>query len=162
LAVSQFNTGALAAGAATAKDVARLDPLQTPKLNQAAYVAVNNSAIALANAGKTADSVAQFENAAEIFPADAGSFYGQAAYVMLTQKTIDYKKLKAEADKALAIDPTNGRALFVNAFVAAQAGDAKTAVANMNKAKLSQLYSSDPTFAKQVDDNLKKLSAPAS
>ena len=159
LAVAQLNTGAYDAGAATMKDVARLDPSQQAKLNQAASVAVSNDAIALANAGKSADAVARYESGASLFPSSAGNFYGQAAYVMLTDKSPDYKKLKAEADKALAIDPANGRALFVNAFVAAQAGDQKTALADMNKAKASPLYSSDPAFAKQVDDNMKKLSA---
>jgi len=159
LAIAQLNTGAFEAAAATAKDVARLDPLNAPKLQQAEYVAVSNGAIASANAGKIAEAVAAFEAGAATFPADAANFYGQAAFVMLTDKTPDYKKLKAEADKSLALDPTNGRALFVSAFVAAQAGDGKTAIADMNRAKTSPLYATDASFAKQVDDNLKKLSA---
>jgi tetratricopeptide (TPR) repeat protein len=159
LAIAQLNTGAFDAAAATAKDVARLDPLNAPKLQQAEYVAVSNGAIASANAGKIADAVAAFEAGAATFPASAANFYGQAAFIMLTEKSPDYKKLKAEADKALALDPTNGRALFVNAFVAAQAGDGKTAIADMNRAKTSPLYATDASFAKQVDDNLKKLSA---
>jgi tetratricopeptide (TPR) repeat protein len=159
LAVAQYNTGAYDQGSVSAKDVVRLDPSQQAKLDQAAFVAVSNDAIGLANAGKVGDAVARFENGAVLFPSSAGAFYGQAAYIMLTQKSPDYKQLKAEADKALAIDPTNGKALFVNAFVAANGGDTKTAIADMTKAKASPAYSSDPGFAKQVDDNLKKLSA---
>jgi len=162
LAIAELNTGAYAAAAANAKDVAQLDPLQAPKLQQAEYVAVTNDAIGSANHGKMDDAIAKFEAGAAMFPASAANFYGQAAFVMLTAKTPDYKKLKAEADKALAVDPTNGRAFFVNAFVAAQAGDSKGAIANMNKAKTSPLYASDASFAKQVDDNLKKLTASSS
>ena len=162
LAIAQLNTGAYDAASATAKDVVRLDPLQQPKLAQAEYVAVANDAIASANAGKADDAVAKFDAGAATFPASAANFYGQAAFIMLTQKSPDYKKLKAEADKSLALDPANGHALFVNAFVAAQAGDGKTALADMNKAKASPLYGSDASFAKQVDDNLKKLSASSS
>jgi tetratricopeptide (TPR) repeat protein len=159
LAIAQLNTGAYDAAAVTVKDVAQLDPLQAPKLQQAEYVAVANDAISTANAGKPEDAIAKFEAGAAMFPTSAGAFYGQAAFVMLTEKSPDYKKLKAEADKALALDPSNGRALFVNAFVAAHNGDSKTAVADMTRAKSSPLYASDPSFAKQVDDNLKKLTA---
>jgi tetratricopeptide (TPR) repeat protein len=162
LAVAQYNTGAFEAAQATAKDVAHRDPSLQSKLDQAGSVAISNAAVAQANAGKIGDAVATFEAGATQFPSSAGNFYGQAAFIMLTDKKPDYKALKAEADKALAADPTEGRALFVNAFVAAQAGDSKTAVADMNKAKASPLYSSNASFAKQVDDNLKKLTAPSS
>ena len=161
LSVAQLNTGAYDAAAASGKEALRYDPSLQSKLAQAQYAAVMNDAVAQANAGKISDAVTRLENGATLFPADAGNFYGQAAFIMLTDKTPDYKKLKTESDKALAVDSTNGRALLVSAFVAAQAGDQKTALANMNKAKASPLYSSDPVFAKQVDDNLKKLSAPA-
>ena len=159
LAVAQLNSGAYDAAAATAKDVVRIDPTQQPKLQQFAYVAVSNDAIGKANAGKIPDAVATFEAGAATFPASAANFYSQAAYIMLASKSPDYKKVKAEADKALAADSGNGRALFVNAIVASQAGDQKTALADMNKAKTSPLYASDASFAKQVDDNLKKLTA---
>jgi tetratricopeptide (TPR) repeat protein len=159
LAIAQLNSGAYDAAATTAKDVMRLDPLQQPKLQQAEYVAVANDAIGLANAGKIPEAIAAFDAGATVFPASAANFYSQAAYIMLTVKTPDYKKVKAEADRALAADPANGRALFVNAIVASQAGDQKTALADMNKAKTSPLYAGDASFAKQVDDNLKKLTA---
>jgi tetratricopeptide (TPR) repeat protein len=162
LAVAQYNTGAFQAAQQTAKDVARLDPSLQPKLDQAGAVAVANTAVGEANAGKVNDAVATFEAGAAQFPASAGNFYGQAAFVMLTAKNPDYKALKAVADKALAADPNEGRALFVEAFVAAQAGDSKTAVADMTKAKASPLYSSNASFAKQVDDNLKKLTSQSS
>jgi tetratricopeptide (TPR) repeat protein len=162
VAVSQLNTGAYEAAAATSKDVARLDPLRAPSLAQDAFVVVSNAAIALVNAGKPAESVAQFEQGATIFPASAANFYGQAAFVLLGEKPPDFKKVKIEADKALALDPTNGRALFANAFVANNAGDQKGAIADINKAKASPLYGTDASFAKQVDETSKKLNAAAS
>jgi tetratricopeptide (TPR) repeat protein len=163
LAVAQLNTGAFEAAAATGKDVVRLDPLQKTKLQQAEFVAVSNAAVAQANAGKAADAVTTFETGATLFPAGAADLYGQAAFVLLSAKVPDYKKLKVEVDRALAIDPTNGRALFASAFVAANGNnDMKTAVADMNKAKASPLYGADASFAKQVDDNLKKLTASGS
>jgi tetratricopeptide (TPR) repeat protein len=157
LAVAQLNSGAYQAGAATSKDAARIDPALGPKLDQAAFVAVTNDAIALSNAGKSSDAVARLENGATLFPASAGKFYGQASYFVLATTPPDYKKAKAEADKALALDPTNGQALYVNAVVASQGGDMKATLDYMTKAKASPLYASDPAFAKQVDDNLKKL-----
>jgi len=162
IAISQLNTGAYEAAAVTSKDVTRLDPLRGPSLAQDAFVVVSNAAIALVNAGKPAESVAQFEQGASIFPASAANFYGQAAFVLLGEKPPDFKKVKVEADKALALDPTNGRALFANAYVANNAGDQKGAIADINKAKASPLYGTDASFAKQVDDTSKKLNAAAS
>jgi tetratricopeptide (TPR) repeat protein len=159
LAVAQLNTGAYQAGAATAKDVAKLDAAQGAKLDAAAYVAVTNAAVAAVNAGKVGDAVASLESGATLFPANAANFYGYASYLLLTDKSPDYKRIKAEADKALAIDPANGRALLASAFTAANSGDSKSAIDQMNKAKASPLYAGDASFAKQVDDNLKKLTA---
>ena len=115
---------------------------------------VNNSAIALANAGKHPESVAASKSGASAFPASAATLYAQAAFVMATDKTPDWKKVKAEADKALAVDPTDGRANFVLGIAAASKNDLKSAKDYLNKAKQPGIIHERP-FAKQVDARLK-------
>ena len=76
---------------------------------------------------------------------------------MAADKTPDWKKVKLEADKALAADPGDGLANFVAAVAVSKTGRAQDSVPFLNKAKSSPLYTSDASFAKQVDDALKAV-----
>jgi tetratricopeptide (TPR) repeat protein len=159
LAVAQLNAGQYGEAATTARDIYRDDVDLTAKLDKFAFVAVTNAAIPLANAGNIPASVSRLESGATAFPHEAGALTGEAAYIMASDKKPDWDKIKAEADKALALDPTDGRANFVLGIQAAQKSDGKTALDYMNKAKGSPAYSSDPGLAKQINDALTKLNA---
>jgi tetratricopeptide (TPR) repeat protein len=157
LAVAQLNAGQFGEAATTARDVYRDDVDMSSKLDKFAFVSVTNAAIPLANGGNIPAAVSRLESGAAAFPHEAGALTGEAAYIMASDKKPDWDKIKAEADKALALDPTDGRANFVLGIQAAQKSDPKTALDYMNKAKASPEYGSDPGLAKQINDALTKL-----
>jgi tetratricopeptide (TPR) repeat protein len=157
LAVVQLDAGQFGEAATTAKDVARVDGVRSALLDKYAYASVSNAAVALANQGKIADSVSRLESGATAFPASAGALLSQAAYVLATDKKPDWEKVKAEAGKALAVDPNAGRANYVLGVAAANQNDPKGALDYMNKAKASPDYSSDASLANQIDGALKQL-----
>jgi tetratricopeptide (TPR) repeat protein len=157
LAIAQLDAGQFAAASTSAQDVARLDPSRRVALDGFAEAAINNAAIGLANQGKIADAVSGLEAGAAEFPGVAGALLSEAAYIMATDKKPDWAKVRAEAEKGLAIDPNDGRADYVAGVAVARLSDRKTALTYMNKAKASPNYTSDPVLAKQIDDALKAL-----
>jgi tetratricopeptide (TPR) repeat protein len=151
------STGAVDRAQALAKEALAHDPGQAATVNDALFAAYFNAGTALSAGGKYADAVARFEAGAAAVPSRAGSLYARAALTLATDKTPDWKKVKVEADKALAADPSDGLANFVAAAALAKDGKPKDAVPFLNKAKSSPLYTSDVAFAKQVDDALKAI-----
>ena len=152
LAITQLDAGQFGEAATSAKEATRLDPSRAAILDKFALANVNNAAVSLANSGKTADAVARLECGAAAFPSLAAPLTSQAAYILATDKKPDWKKVAAEADKALALDPTDGRGNYIRGVAAAQQQDQKTAQTYLNKAKSSPAYTSDPALAKQIDD----------
>ena len=161
LAVSQLAAGQFGEAATTSKEAVKLDPSRQAALDKFAITAVNNTAVALANQGKIADAVSRLESGATAFPAGAAQLYVQAAFIYATDKKPDWRKVQNEADRALAIDASNGRGNYIRGVAAAQQDDPKTAIPYLNKAKSSAAYTSDAALAKQIDDALKALNAPA-
>jgi tetratricopeptide (TPR) repeat protein len=160
LAIAQLDAGLYGEAATTAKEVSRTDTARSEQIDKHASVAVANAAIALANQGKTAESVSRFESGANAFPRAAPGLIAQAATVLATDKKPDWDKVQAEANKALALNPNSGRAEFILGIAAANQKDPKGALDYMNKAKASSDYSSDAPLAKQIDTALKQLNAP--
>jgi cytochrome c-type biogenesis protein CcmH/NrfG len=161
LAVAQLDAGQYGEAATTARDVARTDTAASVRLDKVAYAAILNSAIPLANAGHNADAVSRLESGATAFPKSAGALTAQAAYILATDKKPDWDKVKAEAEKALSLDPNEGRADYILGIVYSRKNDVKTTQDYLNKAKGSPTYSSDPALAKQVDDALNKVNGAA-
>jgi tetratricopeptide (TPR) repeat protein len=157
LAVAQLDAGQFGEAAQTAKDLYRNDTTRSAQLDKYAYTAVMDAAITLANAGRIPDSVSRLESGAAAFPNDAGALTAEAAYILAIDKKPDWDKVKAEAQKALDLDPNAGKADFVLGVVASQKSDTKTAVDYFNKAKATPAYGSDPSLAKQINDALTKL-----
>jgi hypothetical protein len=160
LAVVQFDANMFDEAILTAKALARYDRTRVGQLDRAAATAYNNSAVALANAGKTADAVSRLEAGAAAFPNVAGALTAEAAYIMATDKKADWVKVRAEADKALGIEPTNGKAAYIAGVAASHLEDAKAALDYMNKAKASPAYGTDAALTKQIDSALKSLNPP--
>ncbi len=160
LAVAQLHAGQFGEAAATAKEVNRADPARSAQLDKFAYVDIMQAGIALANAGKIAESVSRLESGATAFPNNAAALTAEAAYILALDKKPDWDKVKTEAEKSLALDPKEGKADFVLGIVASEKQDAKTSLDYMNKAKASPAYGADPSLAKQIDAALKKLNTP--
>lgn len=157
LAVAQLDAGQFGEAAQTAKDLYRNNTNRSGQLDKFAYAAVMNAAIALANAGRIADSVSRLESGATAFPNDAGALTAEAAYILASDKKPDWDKVTAEAQKALDLDPNAGKADFVLGVAASEKNDPKSAVNYMNKAKATPAYQSDASLARQINDALTKL-----
>jgi tetratricopeptide (TPR) repeat protein len=157
LAVAQVDAGQFGEAAQTSKDLYRNDTARSAQIDKYAYAAVMNAAITLANAGQISSSVSRLESGAAAFPNDAPDLTAEAAYILASDKKPDWDKVKAEAQKALDLDPNSGKADFVLGVVASEKNDPKTALDYMNKAKASPAYQSDASLAKQINDALTKL-----
>ena len=88
-------------------------------------------------------------------PSRAVALYAQAANVLAQGTTVDWKRVKAEADKALAIDGNDARANYVAGISLANGGDGKSAIPYLQKAKANA--GSDASLNADIDTALKKL-----
>jgi len=154
LAAAYLLGGDAQKGIALAKAVKQRDPSNT-HIDDALTVYYNQRATAAMKAGKTDDAVNALEESAQTLPSHAAQSYVSAANVLAQGAKPDWKRVKAEADKAIAIDPNNARANFVAGIAVANSGDSKTAVPYLQKAKANA--GSDTELATQVDAALKKL-----
>jgi TonB family protein len=157
-AASGDMTKAQAAAAASTK----FDPtVTTAKAAVAEYYYKKGHDLELA--GKYADAAAQYEAGAQESPSDAVTLYTQAALVYLNMKpTADGAKAKAEADKALAIDPNNARANFIAGVALADQGNSKDALTYLNKADGAAKAANDASLADQIEAAIKQLSGAKS
>lgn len=130
------------------------DPSNT-RVDDALATYYNQQAVAANQAGKTDEAVADLENAAKVVPSRALVMYVQAANVLAGISKPDWKRVKAEIDKALAIDGNDPRANYVAGIALANAGDAKGALPYLQKAKAN--VGSDAALSADIDKALKQL-----
>ncbi len=154
LATVYIEGGEIDKGLALAKAVKARDPSNT-HVDDAIASYYSQRASAAAKAGKTDDAVAALEAGAQATPSRATVFYVEAANTLAQGAKPDWKRVKAEADKALAVDPNDARANFVAGIAVANGGDSKGAVPYLQKAKANA--GSDAQLASQVDAALSKL-----
>jgi tetratricopeptide (TPR) repeat protein len=155
LATAYIFGGQTDKGVALAKALKQRDPSNT-RVDDTLAAYYNQQAVSAVQAGKPDQAVAMLEQAAQALPSRAAVLYVQAANVLSSGKTPDWKKVKAEADKALAIDPNEPRANFVaGVAVANSAGDKSVAIALLQKAKANA--GSDTKLASDADAALAQL-----
>jgi TonB family protein len=154
LAISYVLGGRLDQGVALAKELKQRDPSNT-RVDDALATYYNQQAAAAAQAGKKDEAVTDLENAARAVPSRAVVLYVQAANVLSQGTTPDWKRVKAEADKALAIDGNDARANYVAGIALANGGDGKSAIPYLQKAKANA--GSDASLNADIDAALKKL-----
>ncbi len=157
LATSYVFGGQTDKGLALAKAIKQRDPSNT-RVDDTLASYYNQQAVAAAKAGKTEDAVTNLENAAKIVPSRSVVLYVQAANLLAQPEKPDWKRVKAEVDKALAVDGNDARANYVAGIALANSGDAKGAIAFLNKAKANA--GSDISLSADIDTALKKLSPP--
>jgi tetratricopeptide (TPR) repeat protein len=154
LATSYIFGGQVDKGVALAKALKARDPSNT-RVDDTLAAYYNQQAVAAMQAGKKEEAVADLENAAKAVPSRAVVLYVQAANVLSQGTTVDWKRVKAEADKALAIDPNDARANYVAGIALANQGDSKGAIPLLQKAKANA--GSDASLNADIDTALKKL-----
>jgi tetratricopeptide (TPR) repeat protein len=157
LATSYIFGGHVDQGVALAKAVKQRDPSNT-RIDDTLAAYYNQQAVAAMQAGKKDEAVADLESAAAAVPSRAVILYVQAANVLSNGTTVDWKRVKAESDKALAIAPNDASANYVAGIALANQGDSKGALPLLQKAKANA--GSDATLNGQIDAALKKLGTP--
>ncbi|MDB5071037.1 MAG: hypothetical protein JWM87_2148 [Candidatus Eremiobacteraeota bacterium] len=155
LATSYIFGGQTDKGVALAKELKQRDPSNT-RVDDTLAAYYNQRAVAAVQAGKKDEAVTELESAARAVPSRAAVLYVQAANVLSQGTTVDWKRVKAEADKALAIDGNDARANYVAGIALANGGDGKGAIPYLQKAKSNA--GSDASLNADIDAALKKLS----
>jgi len=141
-------------GIALAKALKQRDPSNT-RVDDTLAAYYNQQAVAAMQAGKKDEAVADLENAAQAVPSRAVVLYVQAANVLSQGSTVDWKRVKAEADKALAVNGNDARANYVAGIALANQSDSKGAIPYLQKAKANA--GSDASLNADIDTALKKL-----
>lgn len=156
LTAAYMGAGQSDKGLAQAKEVTRLDPsvTQTGDLIAQYY---NDKATALVKAGDRKGAADQLDAGAAAVPKYAVQLYGNAATILASDTKPDWKVVKAEADKALAIDPNDARSNYVAGVALANDKDTKDALVYLNKAQASAKTGTDADLSKQIDAALKQL-----
>ncbi|HEY0392947.1 MAG TPA: tetratricopeptide repeat protein [Candidatus Elarobacter sp.] len=154
LATSYIFGGQADKGIALARALKQRDPSNS-RVDDTLAAYYNQQAADAVKAGKKDEAVASLENAAKVIPSRAVVLYVQAANVLSQGTTVDWKRVKAEADKALAVDGNDARANYVAGIAVANGGDAKSAIPLLQKAKANA--GSDASLNADIDAALKKL-----
>jgi len=141
-------------GLALAKEVKKRDP-SNARIDDAMAGYYNQQASTAMTAGKKDQAVASLEAGALAVPTRAALMYTQAANILAAGTSPDWKKVKAEADKALAVDPNDGHANFLAGVALANSGNKAGAIPLIQKAKANA--GSDAKLASDADAALKQL-----
>jgi tetratricopeptide (TPR) repeat protein len=157
LATSYIFGGQVDKGLALAKALKQRNPSST-RVDDTLASYYNQQAIQAMQAGRKAEAVADLEAGAKAVPSRAVVLYVAAANVLSQGDKPDWKAVKAEADKALALNPNDARANYVAGIALANGGDSKAAIPLLQKAKANA--GSDTALNADIDAALKKLSAP--
>jgi TonB family protein len=140
-----------------AAEVTQLAPQETGAQN--ALVAYSSKKAAdLAKSGKYDDAAGLLEQVAPSAPSQAAALYGRAgSFYLNAQPKPENDKAKADADKALAIDPDNAFANFVAGVALANLSKTKDALVYLNKADASAKKAGDSTLAAEVEKSINQL-----
>jgi Tfp pilus assembly protein PilF len=156
LTAAYMGAGQTDKGLAMAKDVTRLDPsiTQTGDIVAQYY---NDKATDLVKSGDRKGAADSLDAGAQAAPKFAVQLYGNAAMILASDAKPDWKVVKAEADKALAIDPNDARSNYVAGVALANDKDTKDALTYLSKAQASAKTGNDANLSKQIDAALKQL-----
>lgn len=156
LATAYIFGGQTDKGVALAQDIKRRDPSNT-RIDDTLAGYYNQQAGAAIQAGKTDQAVTDLEAGAKAVPSHAVALYSSAANVIAhgAKTPDDWKKVKAEADKALAIAPNDAQANFIAGIALGNAGDKTGATTALQKAKAN--VGSDADLSGKIDAALAQL-----
>ena len=157
LVAAYLAAGKLDMAKQVAAEAKQLDPSNAGASNVIANYYVQQATTAT-QAGKPADAAAAYDQAATAVPTQAAQLYARAAVAYLSAKPPDNDKAKAEADKALAVDPQNAAANYAaGVALANQPGKGKDALVYLNKADDSAKKGNDPQLTSAIENVLKQL-----
>jgi len=154
LATSYIFGGQFDKGLALVQALKGRDPGNT-RMDDALAAYYNQQAIAAMNAGDRDGAVAMLEKAATTLPSRAVALYVQGANVLSQGTSVDWPRVKAEADKALALDSNDARANYVAGIALANSGNRPAAIPFLQKAKANA--GTDAALGADIDAALSKL-----
>jgi TonB family protein len=144
-----------------AKDVQRLDPSITVVQDGIAQYYLDQAQTDV-KAEDRAAAVAQLEIGAAAAPKDALIFYTQATVVLANAKMPDWKKVRAEADKALALAPNDARSNYLAGLAIVNSGGSKAdALTYLKRAQTAASAGTDAKLTQQINDAIKQLNPNA-
>jgi tetratricopeptide (TPR) repeat protein len=116
---------------------------------------------ALSGSGRHEDAAALFEQAAQQVPSQAAALYAQAAIAYLNVQPVPFNdKAKADADKALALDPQSPVANYAaGVALGNQTGRGKDALVFLQKADASAKKAGDLNLSSAIEKAIAQLSA---
>ncbi len=141
-------------GLALARALKQRDPSNT-RVDDALAGYYNQQALAAMRAGDKEGAVARLEAAAQDAPSRAVALYVQAANILAAGQSVDWVRVTAEAQKALAIDANDARANYVAGIATANAHSPAGAIVYLQKAKANA--GSDADLLAQIVTALKAL-----
>ena len=140
-----------------AAEAAQLDPASATAANQIVtyYRGKANAAL---KAGKPLDAAAIYESAAAgAPPKTALTMYWQAAFAYLHASKPDNAKVKAVAEKALAIDKSSPEANYAEAIALANDGKTKEAIGYLKTAEAAAQANGQADLSARIQKDLKAL-----
>ena len=141
-----------------AAEATKLDPTQT---NAGLFVAgyYTKSASDLALASKFPEAAAMLESAAAAAPSQAATLYSRAALMYFrVAKNGDVGRAQIDADKAIALAPSDALANFAAGFVLAnQPGKTKDGLVVLKRADELAKKGNDPALIANIEDTIKRL-----
>jgi TonB family protein len=149
--------GQSAKGLELAQALKARDPGSRARVDTSIEASYSSQAAAALSAGKKDEAVTLLEQGAAALPARAAALYVQAASVLAQGTAVDWKRVKAEVDKALAVDANDARANYVAGVALASAKDVPGALVFLQKAKANA--GSDAALNAEIDGALKALRA---
>ncbi|MBV8727351.1 MAG: hypothetical protein JO233_06165 [Candidatus Eremiobacteraeota bacterium] len=114
-------TGDTADANAISAELKRISP-NTSTSSTGAVPAAFNDAVTAENGGKFDDAVKLYEQAAQASPSIAVTAYARAAFAIGRMQPPDYKRMKAEADKAVALNANDPGANAAEGIAVTQLG----------------------------------------
>jgi tetratricopeptide (TPR) repeat protein len=157
LASAYLNSGNLAAATKVTAEGKQLDPTIGKQFDTIMVNYYGVQAKDLYAAKKFGEAATMFEQAAVAIPSQAAFLYAQAAKASLFGDKPDNIKAKADADKALALDPGNALAYYAAGVSMANQNKSKDALDYLKKADDAAKKDGDTDLATQVEAAIKRV-----
>jgi len=157
LTAAYLNAGNLDAATQSAAEARQLDATLGNQLDTLMVNYYGTQAKGLYASKKFAEAAVMFEQAAGTIPSQAAFLYAQAAKAYLFGDKPDNLKAKADAEKALALDPGNALAFYAAGVSLANQNKSKDALDYLKKAQDAAKKAGDADLTTQIEAAIKRV-----
>jgi len=137
----------------------QLDPSIAAKLDIPIFNYYSSQAKTKFNNKQYTDAAALLEQAAPLAPTQAAALYTQAAFYLLAGDKPSNDKAKADADKAIALDPDDAAAYYAGGVALANSNKPKDALTYLQKADDAAKKAGQTALQTQIENAIKKVRA---